>query len=727
WAMMSRLTQKFRTAADALLNYRSLPLLSSILFILILCGTIYIIYQNAGIMRDRINEDFNQQQLILARQASGQVSVILHDIELEIDGLARKIARFPDPGDIQTVFNEAASRMRNKGLLELGLADSTRKLIQVTSTDTAAQLEETRLFRDCVDMGTEKTSLGQLYVETLSENYSLITGVICKMIVTLAGRQFLYAQIDVSRLVTGVTQEIRSGKTGYAWVIDETGMFIYHPEREFIGKNAFTARYQRKPYVSFTQINDIMRNQMLKGEEGTGIYESGWHRGIEGQITKLIAFTPIKSGILSKSQVWSVAVAAPTSEIAGAVRGVYIRHFAAEAAIIAAMLLFGVVVVIYQQRISHALKERVSQQEEFISSILQNSVDAIIFIDNDNRVKVWNRGAEIIFGYTAKEMIGQTFHRLVPPDIDADEELLSIQEEVTRQGYIRNYRAQRMTKDGKRITIDLSRTIIRSPHGEILGSTAIIKDVTEKMELEQRIYNTEKLASIGILAAGVAHEINNPLAVILGFTDLLLERFQPGTQEYEDLKMIEANANQAKKTVENMLGFARITEGLEEFVDVDQALNTVIKIVRNTLMTKKVEVALHIPVSLPKVRCDSREFQQVIFNLINNSFAAMEPGGGKLTISVRRQEDSVQIAVEDTGKGIPDKIKPRIFDPFFTTKKVGEGTGLGLSLCYGIIKKYGGKIEFSSTCREDNPQRPSGTKFVISLPVHDTGESLEES
>lgn len=724
---MNRLTQKFRTAADALLNYRSLPLLSSILFILILCGTIYIIYQNAGIMRDRINEDFNQQQLILARQASGQVSVILHDIELEIDGLARKIARFPDPGDIQTVFNEAASRMRNKGLLELGLADSTRKLIQVTSTDTAAQLEETRLFRDCVDMGTEKTSLGQLYVETLSENYSLITGVICKMIVTPAGRQFLYAQIDVSRLVTGVTQEIRSGKTGYAWVIDETGMFIYHPEREFIGKNAFTARYQRKPYVSFTQINDIMRNQMLKGEEGTGIYESGWHRGIEGQITKLIAFTPIKSGILSKSQVWSVAVAAPTSEIAGAVRGVYIRHFAAEAAIIAAMLLFGVVVVIYQQRISHALKERVSQQEEFISSILQNSVDAIIFIDNDNRVKVWNRGAEIIFGYTAKEMIGQTFHRLVPPDIDADEELLSIQEEVTRQGYIRNYRAQRMTKDGKRITIDLSRTIIRSPHGEILGSTAIIKDVTEKMELEQRIYNTEKLASIGILAAGVAHEINNPLAVILGFTDLLLERFQPGTQEYEDLKMIEANANQAKKTVENMLGFARITEGLEEFVDVDQALNTVIKIVRNTLMTKKVEVALHIPVSLPKVRCDSREFQQVIFNLINNSFAAMEPGGGKLTISVRRQEDSVQIAVEDTGKGIPDKIKPRIFDPFFTTKKVGEGTGLGLSLCYGIIKKYGGKIEFSSTCREDNPHRPSGTKFVISLPVHDTGESLEES
>lgn len=723
---MNRLTEKFRNAADALLNYRSLPLLSSVLFILILCGTIYIIYQNAGIMRDRINEDFNQQQLILARQASGQVNVILHDIELEIDGLARKISHFPDPSDIRTVFNEAAGRMRNKGLLELGLADSTRKLIQVYSSDIAMPLADARLFSDCIDFGGPQTSLGRLHVEPLSENYSLISGIICKKLTGIGGTRFLYARIDVSQMVAGVTREIRSGKTGYAWVIDETGMFIYHPEREFIGKNAFTARYQRKPYVSFTQINDIMRNQMLKGEEGTGIYESGWHRGIEGQITKLIAFTPIKSGMLSKKQVWSVAVAAPTSEIAGAVRGVYIRHFAAEAAIIAAMILFGVVVVIYQQRISHALKERVSQQEEFISSILQNSVDAIIFIDNDNRVKVWNRGAEIIFGYTAKEMIGQTFHRLVPPDIDADEELLSIQEEVTRQGYIRNYRAQRMTKDGKRITIDLSRTVIRSPNGDVLGSTAIIKDVTEKMELEQRIYNTEKLASIGILAAGVAHEINNPLAVILGFTDLLLERFQPGTQEYEDLNMIEANANQAKKTVENMLGFARITEGLEEFVDVDQALNTVIKIVRNTLMTRKVEVTLNIPTNLPKVRCDSREFQQVIFNLINNSLAAMEPGGGRLIISVRRQEDSVQITVEDTGKGIPEKIKPRIFDPFFTTKKVGEGTGLGLSLCYGIIKKYGGKIEFSSTCREDNPHRPSGTKFVISLPVHDTGESLEE-
>jgi two-component system NtrC family sensor kinase len=126
------------------------------------------------------------------------------------------------------------------------------------------------------------------------------------------------------------------------------------------------------------------------------------------------------------------------------------------------------------------------------------------------------------------------------------------------------------------------------------------------------------------------------------------------------------------------------------------------------------------PDPLPRVRGDAREFQQVIFNLINNSVAAMAPmdgGDGKLTLSARAEAEWVHVSVTDTGIGIPNRIKPQIFDPFFTTKKVGEGTGLGLSLCYGIVKKYGGKMSFTSISKEDYPDRSPKTTFVVSMPI----------
>jgi PAS domain S-box-containing protein len=481
------------------------------------------------------------------------------------------------------------------------------------------------------------------------------------------------------------------------------------------------ARREREPYISFVQINQIMRERMLRGKEGTGTYVSGWHRGLQGRMTKLIAFMPVKSKAISPGQVWSVAVAAPISEVAEAVHRVYLRHFAAEAALIAGMFVFGLLGAVYQRRLSQALEKRMGQQEEYISSILENSVDAVLFVDTDNRVQVWNRGAERIFGYRPDEMVGQTFHRLVPPEMDADEELEHIREEVLTRGYLRNYIAPRVTKDGRRITVDISRTLVRSKDGEIIGSTVIIRDITGQ-ELEQRIYNTEKLASIGNLAAGVAHEINNPLAIILGFTDLLLERSEPGSPEYEDLKIIEENGLQAQKTVENLLRFARITEGLEENVDVPHSVRTVVDIVKNTLLTQKIELVIDVPEPLPRVRGDAREFQQVIFNLINNAVAAMQETGGTLTLRAWTENGGVHVSVADTGSGIPDRIKTRIFDPFFTTKKVGEGTGLGLSLCYGIVNKYGGKIDFASASAEDHPEGPTGTTFTVSMPVYQPAE-----
>jgi signal transduction histidine kinase len=435
-----------------------------------------------------------------------------------------------------------------------------------------------------------------------------------------------------------------------------------------------------------------------------------------------------------------VAVVAPVSEVEDPVRAVYKRHAAVEAALIASMFVFGLLIAVYQSRISLALKERVKEteadlheKERIYERIVEQATDLIYILEPDTRVVLANRQAIEVFsalvvrderggesrpesdegrpqvsiGHTLDEFMGPDDVGFIRRQID---KVLETNHSVTYEHTIK------MADRSVRLSTKL--IPIRDDEGHVHYLLGISRDVTEKMEMDQRIYNAEKLASIGILASGVAHEINNPLAVILGFTDFLLERFPEDSPEHEDLKMIEQNANHAKKVVENMLGFARITEGLEETVDVKQSIDTVCKIVKNTLMTKKIEVQVEVPDDLPRVRGDAREFQQVVFNLINNSVAAMEGTGGRLSLSAKTEGDWVDVCVSDTGVGIPERIRPRIFDPFFTTKKVGEGTGLGLSLCYGIVKKYGGKIRFSSRSAEDEPDRPSGTTFVVSMPVH---------
>jgi two-component system NtrC family sensor kinase len=719
---MSRLVSQARHLFNTVFSSHYLLPVAAVVLILILGAALYSVTMDTVYMRNQLSDEFNQQQLILARQAAQRIDEELNDVAAEVRRLSERLTTAPPfTADLVRSMRSTLEYTRDKGLEELGLLSADGRVLECVRTTEAPLVEPGRIQEGCLLTDSPSISLGPLHVRTDHAGEAVVIGLMCSPIKgeAFAGR-ILYGVIDVTRLVRTATEGIRSGKTGYAWAIDQQGTFLYHPDQAFIGKNAFTARAEREPYISFNEINRIMKERMLKGEEGCGHYVSGWHRGVQGEIAKLIAYSPVRSPTLPPTELWSVAVSAPTSEVAASVEKVRNRHLLIQIAMIAVMFGFALLVAVYQHRATRSLKVRVSQQEELISSVVQNSVDAIIFIDNDNQVKMWNKGAEMIFGYTAEEMLGRGFHWLVPPDLDAEEELNRIEKEVYEKGYLRNYQTQRVTKSGRRITVNISRTLLRNRAGEPVGSTAIIKDLTEKVEMDKHIYNTEKLASIGILAAGVAHEINNPLAVILGFSDLLREKFQEGSSEEEDLKIIEDNANHAKRIVENLLSFARITEGLEDRVDVNGALKTVTGIVQNTLMTKKVRFLSDIEDNLPPVVGDAREFQQVVFNLVNNSVAAMDEEGGTLTVKAWAENARVFVQVKDTGTGIPERIRGQIFDPFFTTKKVGQGTGLGLSLCYGIVQKYGGRIEFSSVSREDEPDVPSGTTFTVIMPVYES-------
>ncbi len=730
-----------RKIKDSFFNFQHVVLISSVLFCLIIGTAFFLVYENAEVMREQINTDFNQQQLVLARQAAHQIDINLHDIEVNLESLTRLLAKIPRE-DWKATLYAVLERRRSRGLMEIGIADRHGEIVALQQSGDPVPPIPDDFLSDCRASHGGTMTLGPLRILEAKAGITEFTSLLCfKMQATALPGGTLFARLNLSQLVGNVTQHIRSGKTGYVWTVSESGEFIYHPEEEFVGKNAFTARKERKPKISFKQINMIMKERMLNGEEGTGTYVSGWHRGVEGDMTKLIAFSPVKSTVLTPEHTWSVAVVAPISEVAEIVRNVYVRHFKAEGALIVGMFVFGLLVAVYQHRMSEALKRRVEEteadlheKERIYKRIVEQATDLIYIFDLDMRIVIFNKQTVNMFSdllYTTDE------GGKIPADADVSREefwkgnrlddmmrpedtgfMRMKLDEVLKKKKNISYE-HTITHRGRQTRLSTKLIPIRDDYGEVHFVLGISRDMTEKMEMDQRIYNAEKLASIGILASGVAHEINNPLAIILGFTDLLLERFDEGSSEKEDLKLIEQNANLAKKVVENLLGFARITEGLEDTVDVKNSIETALQIVKNTLMTKKIDCSADLPDTLPRVRGDSREFQQVIFNLITNAVGAMadkEGDGRKLTLTARADSQWVHVNVTDSGIGIPKRIKPQIFDPFFTTKKVGEGTGLGLSLCYGIVAKYGGKINFSSISAEDYPDRPTGTTFVVSMP-----------
>jgi two-component system NtrC family sensor kinase len=270
---------------------------------------------------------------------------------------------------------------------------------------------------------------------------------------------------------------------------------------------------------------------------------------------------------------------------------------------------------------------------------------------------------------------------------------------------------------GRQYFFNINLTPIREGD-RVLSILIIAHDITSQKKMEDQLYHTEKLASLGQLAAGVAHEINNPLAIILGFADILSERVKEDSEEYKIVKTIERQGLNCKKIVENLMTFARTPEKSEYDTDINRGIETLLEVVKGTILTKKVKIQLDLADGLPRARGDADQLQQVFLNLITNAVLAM-PQGGLLTISTRlnADKDRVQIRFADTGLGIKKENLAKIYDPFFTTRKVGEGTGLGLSVSYAIVHKFGGTITCESKTREDAGEGASGTTFTISLPV----------
>jgi two-component system NtrC family sensor kinase len=257
----------------------------------------------------------------------------------------------------------------------------------------------------------------------------------------------------------------------------------------------------------------------------------------------------------------------------------------------------------------------------------------------------------------------------------------------------------------------ISLSPMRDEQGDINSIVVVMTDVTDAADLQSKLMHTEKMAALGQLVSGVAHEVNNPLAAIVGFTDLLLENPQVPEAAKEELRVVLQEAQRTRVIVQNLLSFARQMPAQREPVQVNNILRQTLKLRAYDFSNHGVELVERYEEDLPVVVGDPHQLQQVFLNILNNAYDAIQETRrpGRIEVLTMQRANELEVLIRDNGPGI---LQPeRIFDPFFTTKEVGKGTGLGLSICYGIVRAHRGEI----TAR--NNQDGVGCTFIVRLPV----------
>jgi PAS domain S-box-containing protein len=366
-----------------------------------------------------------------------------------------------------------------------------------------------------------------------------------------------------------------------------------------------------------------------------------------------------------------------------------------------------VAIAIENARLYQSLEQKAMQIErlkDFSENIVESLNIGVLTVDLEDCIESWNPQLENLLAIPRREALRRRLQDVLPPDLVAE-----ISSRYTADRVSGIYKFQLNTPGGRRLVINASIAPLVGKTGARLGRLILLDDITQRVRLEEQMVQTEKLTSLGLLAAGVAHEVNTPLAVISNYIQMLAKQIPEGDPRQKTIERIVKQTFRASEIVNNLLNFSRT--GAAEFVEVDlnSVLEETLTLVQHPFKTARVNVIKNYTEQLPPVLGSMTRLQQVFLNLFMNARDAM-PSGGMLEVRTGAHNGSVAVEVTDTGSGIPAENLHRIFDPFFTTKATGRGTGLGLSVSYGIIKEHAGKVDVRST-----PGK--GTSFRLEFPV----------
>jgi PAS domain S-box-containing protein len=371
-------------------------------------------------------------------------------------------------------------------------------------------------------------------------------------------------------------------------------------------------------------------------------------------------------------------------------------------------------IAIDNSRLYSSLQRKVDEYErlkEFSENIVESIHVGILAADLDDRVESWNSQIEKLTGVSRQDALGRKLSSLLPEDLcDALE---------PSRGVSGLHNIYKYFFKSREATLNIATAPLFSKDGSRIGRLIIFDDVTDRAELERRLVQADKLSSIGLLAAGVAHEVNTPLAVISTYAQMLAKQISGDLEKAPLLEKIARQTFRASEIVNSLLNFSRVSATEFVPVDLNKVIRETVTLVDHQLSQARVKVEYALDEAPINIKGSPGKLQQVLLNLVMNARDAMQ-NGGTLAITTSRHEGRVRVSVADTGSGIAENVLPRIFDPFFTTKSDAsstpeggrKGTGLGLSVSYGIVREHGGEIEVESTVGQ-------GTRFLLTFPIHD--------
>jgi PAS domain S-box-containing protein len=364
-------------------------------------------------------------------------------------------------------------------------------------------------------------------------------------------------------------------------------------------------------------------------------------------------------------------------------------------------------IAIENARLYESLEQKALQIErlkDFSENIVESLKIGILTTDLENRIESWNPQIEELLDVARTEAIGGRLEDVLPSDL-----AIEIESRATAEHVAGIYKFRMKTRGGRESVVNASIAPLLGKDGGHIGRLILLDDITQRVRMEDQMLQNEKLTSLGLLAAGVAHEVNTPLAVISNYIQMLGKQIPADDPKQKTIERIVKQTFRASEIVNNLLNFSRTGSAESADVDLNSVLEETLTLVQHPFKTARVNVIRNYAQRLPPVLGSTTRLQQVFLNLFLNARDAM-PSGGMLEVRTAAYNGSIEVEVTDTGSGIPPEHLHRIFDPFFTTKSTGKGTGLGLSVSYGIIKEHAGKVDVRST-----PGK--GTSFRLEFPA----------
>ncbi len=363
------------------------------------------------------------------------------------------------------------------------------------------------------------------------------------------------------------------------------------------------------------------------------------------------------------------------------------------------------------------MERELKEANDFLINLIESSVDGIIVTDMKGDILIFNKGAEDLLGYKAEEVVEKMNIRSIYQPGVAKEVMDKLRSpDFGGVGKLTSFPILHRGKDGELIEGDLSASIIYDEEGHEIASVGIFKDLRERLGIEKELQKmreallqSEKLAAMGRLTSQIAHELNNPIYGIMNTLELLKTEIPPESKRRRILELSLSEIQRLSEMLRNMLSFSKPEEEKRRPVKINELIEGILLVMEKQMKELNIQVEVSFDPDIPKIMASTNQMRQVMLNILKNAKEAM-PKGGTLFVRTSQEDNRVLIHIQDTGIGIPEEIKDKIFEAFFTTKQKVKGVGLGLSVCYGIIKDHGGEITVES-------EPAKGTTFTISLPI----------